>query len=149
MHAWQISSFGVDSLEFVERPTPQPGPGEVLVKVHAISFNYRDLLMVKGLYNPKLRLPRIPCSDGAGEVKAVGEGVTAWQPGDRVVGIFMQNWLDGTLTAAKARGALGGDIDGMLADHAVVKQSGLVRLPEYLSYQEAATLPCAGVTAWN
>jgi NADPH:quinone reductase-like Zn-dependent oxidoreductase len=105
--------------------------------------------MVKGLYNPKLRLPRIPCSDGAGEVKAVGEGVTAWQPGDRVVGIFMQNWLDGTLTAAKARGALGGDIDGMLADHAVVKQSGLVRLPEYLSYQEAATLPCAGVTAWN
>jgi NADPH:quinone reductase-like Zn-dependent oxidoreductase len=149
MQAWQISSFGVDSLEFVERPTPQPGPGEVLVKVHAISFNYRDLLMVKGLYNPKLRLPRIPCSDGAGEVKAVGEGVTAWQPGDRVVGIFMQNWLDGTLTAAKARGALGGDIDGMLADHAVVKQSGLVRLPEYLSYQEAATLPCAGVTAWN
>ena len=149
MQSWQISSFGVDSLEFVERPTPQPGPGEVLVKVHAISFNYRDLLMVKGLYNPKLRLPRIPCSDGAGEVKAVGEGVTAWQPGDRVVGIFKQNWLDGTLTAAKARGALGGDIDGMLADHAVVKQSGLVRLPEYLSYQEAATLPCAGVTAWN
>jgi NADPH:quinone reductase-like Zn-dependent oxidoreductase len=149
MHAWQISSFGVDSLEFVERPTPQPGPGEVLVRVHAISFNYRDLLMVKGLYNPKLKLPRIPCSDGAGELIAVGEDVTAWKPGDRVAGIFMQNWLDGALTAAKARGALGGDIDGMLADHVVMKQSGLVRLPEYLSYQEAATLPCAGVTAWN
>jgi NADPH:quinone reductase-like Zn-dependent oxidoreductase len=99
MRVWQISSFGVDSLEFVERPIPEPGPGEVLVKVRAISFNYRDLMMVKGLYNPKLKLPRIPCSDGAGEVIAVGEDVTAWKPGDRVAGIFMQNWLDGALTA--------------------------------------------------
>ena len=101
MRVWQISSFGVDSLEFVERPTPTPEAGEVLVKVRAISFNYRDLLMVKGLYNPKLKLPRIPCSDGAGEVVAVGEGVTAWKPGDRVAAIFMQNWLDGPPTAAK------------------------------------------------
>ena len=135
MRAWQISSFGVDSLEFVERPTPQPGPGEVLVQVRAISFNYRDLLMVKGLYNPKLKLPRIPCSDGAGEVAAVGEGVTAWKPGDRVAGIFMQNWLDGPLTPAKARGALGGDIDGMLAEYVVLKETGLVRLPEHLSFR--------------
>jgi NADPH:quinone reductase-like Zn-dependent oxidoreductase len=149
MLVWQFSSFGIDSLEFVERPTPDPGPGEVLVKVHAISFNYRDLLMVKGLYNPKLRLPRIPCSDGAGEVEAVGAGVTVWKPGDRVAGIFMQNWLDGDLTPVKARGALGGDIDGMLADHVVLRQSGLVSLPDSLSYEEAATLPCAGVTAWN
>ncbi len=149
MRVWQISSFGVDSLEFVERPTPMPGEGEVLVKVGAISFNYRDLLMVKGLYNPKMKLPRIPCSDGAGEVAAVGEGVTAWKPGDRVAGIFMQNWLDGPLTTAKARGALGGDIDGMLAEYVVLKQTGLVRLPEHLSFQEAATLPCAAVTAWN
>jgi len=73
MFAWQIPSFGIDSLEFVERPSPSPGPGEVLVHVRAISFNYRDLLMVKGLYNPKLAFPRIPCSDGAGEVAAVGE----------------------------------------------------------------------------
>jgi NADPH:quinone reductase-like Zn-dependent oxidoreductase len=136
-------------LEFVERPTPAPGPGEVLVRVHAISFNYRDLLMVKGLYNPKLKLPRIPCSDGAGEVAAVGDGVSRWKPGDRVAGIFMQNWLDGELTAAKARGALGGDIDGMLAEYVVLKQTGLVELPEHLSFQEAATLPCAAVTAWN
>jgi NADPH:quinone reductase-like Zn-dependent oxidoreductase len=149
MLVWQFSSFGVDSLEFVERPTPEPGPGEVLVKVHAISFNYRDLLMVKGLYNPKMRLPRIPCSDGAGEVEAVGAGVTVWKPGDRVAGIFMQNWLDGDLTPVKARGALGGDMDGMLADHVLLKQSGLVSLPDSLSYEEAATLPCAGVTAWN
>jgi len=149
MRVWQISSFGVDSLEFVERPTPMPGEGEVLVKVGAISFNYRDLLMVKGLYNPKMKLPRIPCSDGAGEVAAVGEGVTAWKPGDRVAGIFMQNWLDGALTPSKARGALGGDIDGMLAEYVVLKQTGLVGLPEHLSFQEAATLPCAAVTAWN
>jgi NADPH:quinone reductase-like Zn-dependent oxidoreductase len=149
MRVWQISSFGVDSLEFVERPTPSPDPGEVLVKVRAISFNYRDLMVVKGHYNPKLKLPRIPCSDGAGEVVAVGEGVTAWKPGDRVAGIFMQNWLDGPLTPAKARGALGGDIDGMLAEYVVLKDTGLVRLPAHLSFQEAATLPCAAVTAWN
>jgi NADPH:quinone reductase-like Zn-dependent oxidoreductase len=149
MFAWQISSFGIDSLEFVERPSPTPGPGEVLVLVRAISFNYRDLLMVKGQYNPKLAFPRIPCSDGAGEIAAVGEGVTAWKPGDQVAGIFMQNWLDGPPTPAKVKGALGGDIDGMLADQVVLKETGLVRIPDHLSFQEAATLPCAAVTAWN
>jgi NADPH:quinone reductase-like Zn-dependent oxidoreductase len=149
MRVWQISSFGVDSLEFVERPTPLPEGGEVLVKVRAISFNYRDLLVVKGLYNPKLKLPRIPCSDGAGEVVAVGEGVTAWKPGDRVAGIFMQNWLDGPPSALKSRRALGGDIDGMMAEYVVLKETGLVAIPEHLSFQEGATLPCAGVTAWN
>ena len=149
MRAWQISSFGVDSLEFAERPTPQPGPGEVLVRVRAVSLNFRDLRMVKGLYNPKLKFPRIPCSDGAGEVEAVGDGVTAWKPGDRVAAIFMQNWLDGPPTSAKSRSALGGDVDGMLADYVILMQSGLVALPEHLSFEEAATLPCAGVTAWN
>jgi NADPH:quinone reductase-like Zn-dependent oxidoreductase len=136
-------------MEFVERPTPEPGPGEVLVKVQAVSFNFRDLLVVKGLYNPKLRLPRIPVSDGAGEVSAVGEGVTRWKVGDRVAAIFMQNWIDGPPTADKSRGALGGDIDGMLAEYIVLKESGLVAIPEHLSFQEAATLPCAAVTAWN
>ena len=95
MRAWQISSFGIDSLEFVEKPTPQPGPGEVLVAMHAISLNYRDLMVVKGKYNPQMKLPRIPCSDGAGVVVDVGEGVTSWKAGDRVMGIFMQNWLGG------------------------------------------------------
>jgi NADPH:quinone reductase-like Zn-dependent oxidoreductase len=149
MRAWQISRFGIESLEFVERPTPTPGPGEVLVGIHAISFNFRDLLMVRGQYNPHMILPRIPCSDGAGEVVAVGEGVSAWKPGDRVVGIFMQNWLEGPLTPARAKGALGGDIDGMLADYVVLSEDGLVAIPDHLSYQEAATLPCAAVTAWN
>jgi NADPH:quinone reductase-like Zn-dependent oxidoreductase len=149
MRVWQISSFGIDSLEFVERPVPEPGPGQVLVKIHAISLNYRDLMMVKGLYNPKLKLPRIPCSDGAGEVIAVGPGVSLWRQGDRVAGIFMQNWLDGPPTPLKVKGALGGDIDGTLAESMVLHENGLVAIPEHMSYQEASTLPCAAVTAWN
>lgn len=149
MRAWQISSFGVESLQLTERPAPVPGPGEVLVAVRAVSLNFRDLMMIKGLYNPKMRLPRIPCSDGAGEVVQVGPGVTAWKPGDRVAAIFMQNWFDGSLTAARAKGALGGDIDGMLTEFVVVRETGLVEIPEHLSFQEAATLPCAAVTAWN
>ncbi|HEY3707324.1 MAG TPA: NAD(P)-dependent alcohol dehydrogenase [Terracidiphilus sp.] len=149
MRVWQISSFGIDSLEFVERPDPQPGPGQVVVRVHAISFNYRDLMMVKGVYNPKLKLPRIPCSDGAGEVVAVGSGVTLWRPGDRVAGIFMQHWMDGAPTPEKVKGALGGDMDGMLAEYVLLSEFGLVAIPEHLSFQEAATLPCAAVTAWN
>jgi len=149
MQAWQVSSFGVDSLEFVERPAPEPGPGQVRIKIRAVSFNYRDLMMVKGVYNPKLELPRIPCSDGAGEVDAIGEGVTRWKPGDRVAGIFMQNWLDGPSTPLKVKGALGGDIDGMLAEQVVLNEMGLVRMPRHLSFEEAATLPCAAVTAWN
>lgn len=149
MRAWQIPSFGVESLELVERPDPRPGRGEVLVAVRAISLNFRDLMMVKGHYNPHLKFPRIPCSDGAGEVLSVGEGVTDWKPGDRVAGIFMQNWLDGPLTPAKAKGALGGDMDGTLATHMVLKDTGLVAVPAHLSFAEAATLPCAAVTAWN
>lgn len=149
MRAWQITSFGIDSLEFVEHPDLLPGPGEVLLAVRAISLNFRDLMMVRGLYNPHLKLPRIPCSDGAGEVLSVGKGVTAWKAGHRVAGIFMQNWLDGPLTPAKAKGALGGDVDGILASHVVLRESGLVALPQHLSFEEAATLPCAALTAWN
>jgi NADPH:quinone reductase-like Zn-dependent oxidoreductase len=149
MQAWQISSFGIDSLEFVERPEPEPGPGQVRVKIRAVSFNYRDLMMATGVYNPKLQLPRIPCSDGAGEVEAIGEGVTRWKPGDRVAGIFMQNWLDGPPTPLKVKGALGGDIDGTLAEQVVLSEMGLVRMPRHMSFEEAATLPCAAVTAWN
>ena len=124
MRAWQVSSFGVDSLEFVERPTPAPGPGEVLVGVRAISLNYRDLMVVKGLYNPKMKLPRIPCSDGGGRGGGRGRGSDAWKPGDRVAGIFMQNWLDGPLTPVRAKGALGGDMDGVLADYVVLQGDG-------------------------
>ena len=149
MYACPITKFGVDHLERVELPMLQIAPGMVLIKVHAVSLNYRDLMMVKGFYNPKMALPRIPCSDGAGEVAAIGEGVSRVQVGDRVCGIFMQRWLDGPLTAEKSKAALGGDVDGMLAEYVLLDQDGVVRFPEHLSYEEAATLPCAGVTAWN
>jgi NADPH:quinone reductase-like Zn-dependent oxidoreductase len=149
MYAYPITQFGVDHLERVELPMLQIAPGMVLIKVHAVSLNYRDLMMVKGLYNPKMALPRIPCSDGAGEVAAIGEGVNRVRVGDRVCGIFMQRWLDGPLTAEKSKAALGGDVDGMLAEYVLLDQDGVVRFPEHLSYEEAATLPCAGVTAWN
>lgn len=148
MRVWQIPTFGIDSLELVERSKPQPGPGEVVVKIRAVSLNYRDLMMVKGAYNPKLKLPRIPCSDGAGEVEAVGEGAK-WKKGDRVCGTFFQNWIEGSPTPGKIKGALGGDIDGMLAEYVLLKETGLVRFPEHLSFEEAATLPCAALTAWN
>jgi NADPH:quinone reductase-like Zn-dependent oxidoreductase len=149
MKVWQIQSFGIDQLASADLPQPRPGRGEVLVKVHAVSLNYRDLLMVRGHYNPRMALPRIPCSDGAGEVVEVGEEVKAVTVGQRVAGIFMQNWLDGHPTAETSRGALGGDVDGMLAEYVVLHQGGVVPFPEHLSYTEAATLPCAGVTAWN
>ena len=149
MKLWRIPSFGIDKLELIDAPTPKPAVGEVLLKVHAVSLNYRDLLVTLGHYNPKMSLPRIPASDGAGEVVAVGDGVTRIKIGQRVAGIFMQNWLEGPPTAQKQRRALGGDIDGMLAEYVLLKETGLVRIPEHLSFEEAATLPCAAVTAWN
>jgi NADPH:quinone reductase-like Zn-dependent oxidoreductase len=121
----------------------------VLLKPRAWSLNYRDLLVVKGLYNPKLRLPLVPLSDGAGAVAAVGEGVARVQVGDRVAGIFMQKWLSGGVTEEAARSSLGGGGPGMLAEYVVLHEDGVVRVPEHLSDEEAATLPCAAVTAWH
>lgn len=149
MKLWRIPAFGIDNLELVESPEPKPGLGEVLIKLHAVSLNYRDLLITLGHYNPKMALPRIPVSDGAGEIVAVGDSVTEVETGQRVAGIFMQNWLDGASTAQKHRGALGGDIDGMLAEFVVLPESCVVPVPSHLSWEEAAALPCAGVTAWN
>ncbi|HEY7312276.1 MAG TPA: NAD(P)-dependent alcohol dehydrogenase [Gemmataceae bacterium] len=141
--------FGLDALTLCERPQPQPGPHEVLVRIKAASLNYRDLMVVKGQYNPKMPLPRIPCSDAAGEVAAVGPDVTRVKVGQRVAAIFMQKWIDGEVDEAKAKSALGGAIDGLLAEYAVLHEDGLVQVPEHLSYEEAATLPCAAVTAWH
>lgn len=149
MKAWTLPAFGIDSLELKDLPTPALQPGQVLIQVEAVSLNYRDLLVTLGHYNPKMHLPRIPASDGAGVVKAVGEGVTRVKPGDRVCGSFMQNWIDGRPTQDKIRGALGGDIDGMLAEEVVLHEQGLVKIPDYLSIEEASTLPCAALTAWN
>ncbi|HZD77096.1 MAG TPA: NAD(P)-dependent alcohol dehydrogenase, partial [Acidobacteriaceae bacterium] len=149
MKAWRIPAFGIDKLSLDEVPAPQPGPGQIVLNVHAVSLNYRDLMTVKGTYNPKLQPHRIPCSDGAGTIAAIGQGVTRVAVGDRVAGIFSQHWLDGDPTAEKFKGALGGDIDGTLAQQILLGQDGVVKIPEHLSFEEAATLPCAGVTAWN
>ena len=150
MKAFEIQNkFGLDSLSLTERPDPKPSYGQVLIKLRSLSLNYRDLMVVKGLYNPKLPLPLIPFSDGVGEVVAVGEGVTRVNIGDRVAGIFFQKWLAGELTAEKAESALGGAIEGMLAEYVVLHEDGVVRVPEHLTDEEAASLPCAAVTAWN
>jgi NADPH:quinone reductase-like Zn-dependent oxidoreductase len=141
--------FGLDSVALVERPEPRPGPGQVLLKMRAWSLNFRDLLVAKGLYNPKLRFPFVPLSDGVGQVAALGEGVTRVKAGDRVAGIFMQKWLCGDVNEAKAKTALGGGGDGMLAEYVILHEDGLVHVPEHLTDEEAATLPCAAVTAWH
>jgi NADPH:quinone reductase-like Zn-dependent oxidoreductase len=140
---------GADSLIPIEREVPKPGVGEVLVRVHAVSLNYRDLLIVQGRYMRGLKLPLVPMSDGAGEVVDTGAGVTRVGRGARVAGIFMQNWLSGEVSPYSARSALGGSIDGMLAEYVVLHQDGVVHIPAHLSYEEAAALPCAAVTAWN
>ncbi len=140
---------GIDSLDLVERPNPKPGYGQVLVRIKAVSLNYRDLLVVKGAYSRNLPSGLIPCSDGAGEVVGVGDGVTRVKPGDRVAGTFFQTWISGGLDESKAKSALGGAIDGVLAEYVLFHQDGLVHIPEHLSYEEGATLPCAAVTAWN
>jgi len=142
-------AFGLDNVNIVRRPMPAPGPRQALVRMKASSLNFRDLLVATGRYNPKMPLPRVLLSDGAGEVEAVGEGVTRVKPGDRVAGIFMQTWLDGPYTDAYGKSALGGAIEGVLADSVVFDEDGLVHLPSHLSFAEGATLPCAAVTAWN
>ena len=150
MRAWEIQGgFGLDHLQLAERPDPQPGPGQVKLRVRAVSLNYRDLLTVQGLYNPRQKLPLIPCSDGVGEVVAVGEGVTRAKPGDRVCGIFAQRWLAGEPSRDKLRSTLGGPFDGLLAEQVVLHEDGVVHVPPHLSDEEAATLPCAGLTAWS
>jgi NADPH:quinone reductase-like Zn-dependent oxidoreductase len=150
MQVYEINGgFGFENLRRAERPDPKPGAGQVLVKVRAASLNFRDLLVVKGAYNPKMPLPRIPLSDAAGVVEAVGPGVTRVKVGQRVAAIFMQTWLAGEVDEAGARSALGGAIDGVLAEYVVLHEDGLVAVPEHLSFEEAATLPCAAVTAWH
>jgi NADPH:quinone reductase-like Zn-dependent oxidoreductase len=149
MRAYEITKFGLDELKISERPEPKPGAGQVVVKVRAVSLNFRDLMMVKGQYNPKLKMPMVPCSDAAGEVIAAGEGVTRVKTGDRVCGIFMQGWVGGDVNEAIARTALGGAIDGVLAESVALSEEGVVPIPEHLSFEEAATLPCAAVTAWH
>lgn len=145
--ALQLSAFGLDKLELVSKELPAPERGQVHVRFHAASLNYRDLMVVLGQYNPKMELPRIAGSDAAGEIVAVGEGVTGWTPGDRVASLFFQDWKDGEITNAVGKSALGGPIDGVFATDRILPAHGLIRIPDSLSFEQAATLPCAALTA--
>ena len=140
---------GPFTLQLVDAPVRQPGANEVLVKVHAASLNRRDIFLVQGNYNVGPRKTVVPLSDGAGEVVAIGSGVGRFRVGDRVAGIFFQGWIRGRPTPAVLGTALGGQIDGMLQEYVTLNEEGLVKIPSNLSYEEASTLPCAGVTAWN
>jgi len=144
----QAGATSLDGLRPAERPGPQPGPREVLIRVRATSLNYRDQMVVTGNYfgGPVTR-NLIPLSDGAGEVAAVGSEVTRFKSGGRVCGTFFQTWISGPPT--ERRPALGSPLDGTLAEYIVLHEDGVVAMPATLSFEEAATLPCAGVTAWN
>lgn len=152
MKSWQLNkgATSLDDLVMVERQKPVPGPGEVLVRVRACSLNYRDSLIPKGFYmGGVIDRDITPLSDGAGDVEAVGPGVSAYKVGDRVAGTFFQGWVSGPASAA-AGPALGAPpAQGMLTEYVVLPEYGVVPIAASLSYEEAATLPCAGVTAWN
>ncbi len=145
----QKGSQSLESLKCVERPKPEPGPSEILVRMRAASLNYRDQLVVTGRYfGGTLQRDTIPLSDGAGEVVAAGVGVTRFKPGDRIGGTFFRGWVDGPPTPGP-RVALGSPADGVLAEIVAFDQNDAVLVPRNLSFEEAATLPCAGVTAWH
>jgi len=141
---------GIDTLERREAPTPKPGRGQIVVRMRAAALNYRDLNVAAGrAARGTLPANLIPLSDGAGEVVETGPDVTRVKTGDRVAGLFMQTWLGGEMEPAHVESARGGAIDGVLAEYVLFDQDGVVALPDHLSYEEGATLPCAGVTAWN
>jgi len=150
MKAWQIvSDRGIDALQLNEAASRPAGPGEVVVRMHANAINYRDYLTITDPVSRKLPYPRVPNSDGAGEVVAIGPGVTNVKVGDRVASCFFQRWTDGQCSAEAMASALGGALDGVLSQEAVLRADGVVPIPDHLSFAEAATLPCAALTAWN
>ncbi len=149
MKAYLLHRFGIEGLSLEEVASPEPGRGQVLVKMRAWSLNYRDLLVVRGLYAPKLKFPFQILSDGVGEVVAVGADALRVKVGDRVAGAFMQTWIEGELDAEKSASALGGAIPGLAAEYVVLDENGAIPVPAHLSDGEAATLPCAAVTAWH
>jgi len=152
MRALRVAEpWGLDAIKVVDAPDPAPGPGEVLLRMRAVSLNYRDLLMVQGMYarGPASGGFITPFSDGCGVVEAVGEGVTRVQPGDRVATLFFQNWISGPPTAEKLTSSLGSPIPGAGRELAVFSQDGVSRVPDFLSDHQVATLPCAALTAWR
>ena len=149
MRTWQLTATGLDHLQLVDRPTPEPGEHDVVVRIRAASINYRDWMIASGTYRMASRYPVVPLSDGAGDIVAVGRKVANWRVSDRVTTSFFTDWIDGAQTPAGAATALGGAIDGVLAEAVVLPAHGVIRTPAHLSDIEAATLPCAAVTAWH
>jgi NADPH:quinone reductase-like Zn-dependent oxidoreductase len=150
MRAWEIlSDGGVDALALSVRETPVPGPGQVLVRTRASSINYRDLATIEDPASRKLPYPTVPNSDAAGEILEIGEGVDGVQVGDRVTSCFFQNWTAGEISPAAMASALGGALQGVLAEEILLDKGGVVPIPAHLSFAEASTLPCAGLTAWH
>ena len=150
MHAIEIAEgWGPGNLHLRERPRPSPGDGEVLVRMTRASLNYRDWLMISGKYNPRQPLPLVPGSDGVGVVVEVGEGVTRFAVGDRVSPAFFRDWITGPPRHDLLRTSLGGPLDGTLAQFHCAPEHALVAVPDYLTDDEAAALPCAAVTAWS
>ncbi len=141
-------SFGLDQLKLEELPIPEPGPGELLIRMKAASLNYRDLLMVTGNYNPRLKMPLVPCSDGVGIVESAGEGCST-KSGTRVSPIFARTWHDGPPFREMLKRTHGGPLNGTLQQFMVVPEADVVEVPEHLSDEQAAALPCAGLTAWS
>lgn len=142
-------AYGLDNLRVVERPVPKPRRQEVVVRVRAAALNYRDVEIVRGTYHTRFPLPLVPLSDGVGEAVAVGDDVTRVRVGDRVCSTFWQRWAAGSFDMAESSSQLGGPIDGLLSEYACLDEQGVVLAPEHLSDVEAATLPCAAVTAWH
>src|SRR3712207_2021277 len=149
MHAWTSLGDGIDAVQRMELPIPEIQPNEILVKMTAASLNFRNLLVVKRVDQWKPAAPRIPVSDGAGEVVAVGTQVSRWTVGDHVAGVFLPHWVEGELTAATYVEPLGGAADGVLADYVRFGEHAVVPIPSTLSDVEAATLPVAALTAWH
>ena len=150
MRAYRIKpGSGIEGLELFEAPAPDLGAHEVRVRIRAVSLNYRDLMVARGTYPVPGGRPVIPCSDGAGEVLATGSQVTRFKAGDRAAASFFPNWIDGEITPEKTAVSLGGAVEGMLSEEVVLPESALAAIPARLDFAEAATLPCAGVTAWN
>lgn len=147
VYEFKKTAGSLDDLHAAERPDPQPGPYDVVARMRAASLNYRDHAIVTGNYRYNLDHDTIPCSDGAGEVVAVGPRVTRFKPGDRVITTFFQIWIDGV--PPKNRSALGAPLDGTLAEYVCLHEDGWVAMPPSLSVEEAATLSCAAATAWN
>ncbi len=148
MKAWEFNGFGLEQLKLVEKSVPKPAGNELLVHVSAVSLNYRDKLLYDGLHNPDLRFPMIPVADAAGEVVEVGRDVTRFSAGDRIISHYATKWLDGEGHLDDSVHTLGNTISGALAEYIVLDEQAVVAKPDYLSDEEASTLPVAALTAW-